>query len=100
MAATLQRGATELDGTDEEELLLIVSGLGTLHDATEDAPAEYWIGEDCKECVSDLQRYLRRDDPLVLATHRALGTWKVLQQHLLPLSHQWMLFYFIKTPTS
>ena len=80
-----QRHGTELDATDEEELLLIVSGMGTFHEAHDDQPAEYWIGEDCKECVADLQRYLRRDDPMVLAAHRALGSWRVLQQHLIPL---------------
>ena len=79
------RGGTDLDEIQEEELLLIVSGMGTLHEAQGDVPAEYWIGEDCKECVADLQRFLRRDDNLVLAAHRALGSWRVLQQHLLPL---------------
>ena len=78
-------GGTELPPNDEEELLLIVSGLGTLHEAVGDEPAEYWIGEDCKECIGDLQRYLRRDDKMSMAAHRALGSWRVLQQHLLPL---------------
>merc|ERR1712185_501282 len=43
------------------------------------------IGPECKDCVADLQRYLRRDDPMVMAAHRALGSWRVLQTHLLPL---------------
>ena len=86
MATTAHRvGGTELEPTDEEELLLIVSGMGTLHEPVGDEPAEYWIGEDCKDCVADLQRYLRRDDPMSMAAHRALGSWRVLQQHLLPL---------------
>ena len=77
---------TDLDQTDEEELLLIVSGMGSLvQSASPDEPAGYMIGADCKECIADLQRYLRRDDPMVMAAHRALGSWRVLQTHLIPL---------------
>ena len=43
------------------------------------------IGAESKDCVSDLQRYLRRDDPMVMAAHRALGSWRVVQTHLIPL---------------
>ena len=62
------RGGSDLDIQDEEELLLIVSGIGE-HVVAE---GRYMIGTDCKDCVSDLQRYLRRDDPMVMAAHRAL----------------------------
>ena len=72
---------SDLAPTDEEELLLIVSGMGE-HIVAE---GRYMIGPECKDCVSDLQRYLRRDDPMVMAAHRALGQWRVLQTHLLPL---------------
>ena len=74
-----------LEQGDEEELLLIISGMGMAQPAANDEEGEYWVGEDCKECVSDLQRYLRRDDPDAMAFHRAIGHWRVLQQHLLPL---------------
>ena len=40
------------------------------------AEGRYMIGPECKDCVSDLQRYLRRDDPMVLV---------VLQQQILGL---------------
>lgn len=66
---------------DEEELLLIVSGMGE-RIANEN---RYLIGSECADCVADLQRYLRRDDPIVMAAHRALGSWHVLQTHLIPL---------------
>ena len=85
MAARIQAGGTELDVTDEEELLLILAGMGTFHEAPDGAPPEYLIGEECKDCISDLQRYLRRDDPMKLAATRAVGSWRVLQQHLIPL---------------
>ena len=75
------RGGSDLDIQDEEELLLIVSGIGE-HVVAE---GRYMIGTDCKDCVSDLQRYLRRDDPMVMAAHRALGSWRTMQTHLLPL---------------
>jgi len=85
MAARIQVGGTELDVTDEEELLLILAGMGTFHEAPDGAPPEYLIGEECKDCISDLQRYLRRDDPMKLAATRAVGSWRVLQNHLIPL---------------
>ena len=66
------RGGTDLEQTDEEELLLIVSGMGTVVQAQGDEPAGYMVGDECKECVGDLQRYLRRDDQMVMAAHRAL----------------------------
>jgi hypothetical protein len=76
-------GATQLDPADEEELLLIVSGLG-LTDASEGGKG-YLVGSECSDCLRDMQRYLRRDDQHVLACHRALGAWRVLQTHLLPI---------------
>ena len=77
MAARL---ATDLEPEDEEELLLIVAGLG-LTQTNEDGSTEYWIRErsECMECLNDMQRYLRRDDQLKMGCHRALGAWKVLQ---------------------
>ena len=80
----MSRPATDLDERDEEELLLIVSGLGMPQEG-EDGMSEYWVGDECSDCVADLQRYLRRDDPHVMATHRAVGAWRVLQTHLLPI---------------
>ena len=76
---------TDLDPSDEEELLLIVAGMGFPQPANEEGIIEYWICDETKDCVSDLQRYLRRDDPLMMSTHRALGTWKTMQLHLIPL---------------
>ncbi|KAL1499041.1 hypothetical protein AB1Y20_013557 [Prymnesium parvum] len=77
--------ATDLDPNDEEELLLIIAGMGFPQPPSDDGVIEYWIGEETHDCVSDLQRYLRRDDPHVMATHRALGLWKTMQLHLIPL---------------
>eukprot|EP00962_Isochrysis_galbana_P033620 scaffold11294_cov117-Isochrysis_galbana.AAC.7 len=76
-------GATQLDPEDEEELLLIVSGLGLI-DASKGGTG-YLVGSECSDCLRDMQRYLRRDDQHVLACHRALGAWRVLQTHLLPI---------------
>ena len=81
MATATARAGSDLDPQDEEELLLIVSGMGE-HIVAEN---RYMIGQECKDCVADLQRYLRRDDPMVMAAHRALGSWRVLQTHLIPL---------------
>ena len=72
---------SDLPRSDEEELLLIISGMGE----HVEAEGRYMVGPECKDCVADLQRYLRRDDPMVMAAHRALGQWRVLQTHLLPL---------------
>ena len=78
--------SSELERIDEEELLLIISGLGMPQEPTPENPEpDYWVSDECRECLSDLQRYLRRDDPMVLAAHRALGSWRVLQTHLIPL---------------
>ena len=79
--ANAGRGGSDLDLQDEEELLLIISGMGEHLQAEK----RYMIGAECKDCISDLQRYLRRDDPMSLAAHRALGSWRVLQTHLVPL---------------
>ena len=76
--------STDLDERDEEELLLIVAGLGMPQDG-ESGEQEYWVGEEAHDCISDLQRYLRRDDPNVMAAPRAVGGWRVLQTHLLPI---------------
>eukprot|EP00965_Chrysotila_dentata_P143952 4754993-Pleurochrysis_carterae.AAC.3 len=105
--AGLSGGGTDLDTADEEELLLIIGGLGMTGDS-----GEYWLREkgECADALSDLQalrpsidlsakrplpatsadslgaqRYLRRDDPLVMGCHRALGAWRVLQTHLIPM---------------
>ena len=82
--AASSRQTTDLESTDEEELLLIVSGLVAKIEAPGEEP-RYMIGAESKDCVSDLQRYLRRDDPMVMAAHRALGQWRVVQTHLIPL---------------
>jgi len=76
--------STALDPADEEELLLIVSGLGYT-DENPESDSVYLVGADCAECLRDMQRYLRRDDQHVMACHRALGSWGVLQKHLLPI---------------
>lgn len=77
--------SSELDPSDEEELLLIIAGMGLPQPAEEDGTVPYWRGEETSDCVSDLQRYLRRDDPYSMATHRALGMWRTMQLHLIPL---------------
>ena len=78
--------STELERIDEEELLLIISGLGMPQEPTPENPEpDYWVSDECRECLSDLQRYLRRDNPNTMAFHRALGGWRVVQAHLLPI---------------
>ena len=79
------RPPTDLDEGDEEELLLLISGMGMTQEAEGGGASEYWVGEQVEECVSDLQRYMRRDDPHSMPTHRALGLWRTLQSHLLPM---------------
>ena len=76
--------ATDLEDDEEEELLLLISGMG-MTQQVEGGGTEYWVGEEVHECVSDLQRYVRRDDPGSMRTHRALGTWRTVQSHLLPM---------------
>ena len=76
--------ATDLEDDEEEELLLLISGMG-MTQQVEGGGTEYWVGEEVHECVSDLQRYVRRDDPFSMRTHRALGTWRTVQSHLLPM---------------
>ena len=78
--------SSELERIDEEELLLIISGLGMPQEPTPETPEpDYWVSDECRECLSDLQRYLRRDNPNTMAFHRALGGWRVVQAHLLPI---------------
>ena len=79
--------ATDLEDDEEEELLLLISGMG-MTQQVEGGGTEYWVGEEVHECVSDLQRYVRRDDPFSMRTHRALGTWRTVQSHLLPMLPQ------------
>ena len=64
--------------------MLIISGLVAKIDVPGEEP-RYMVGAESKECVSDLQRYLRRDDPMEMAAHRALGQWRVVQTFLVPL---------------
>ena len=47
------RAASDLDPADEEELMLIVSGLGM----PQEGGTEYWVSEhsECIDCISDLQ---------------------------------------------
>ena len=66
------RAPTDLPEDDEEELLLLISGMG-MSQQVEGGSTEYWVGEGVEECVSDLQRYMRRDDPFSMPTHRASG---------------------------
>jgi hypothetical protein len=73
LPASVTKSATDLDNDEEEELLLLVSGMG-MTQQVEGGGTEYWVGEDVHDCVSDLQRYVRRDDPFSMKTHRALGT--------------------------
>ena len=84
LPASVTKSATDLDNDEEEELLLLISGMG-MTQQVEGGGTEYWVGADAHECVSDLGRYVRREDPFSMKTHRALGTWRTVQSHLLPM---------------
>ena len=71
------------------DLLAICTGIGvTEEEILPDGRIRKVVtkGDDCEECIHDLQRYLRRDDDLK-SMHRFLGSGGlgVLQAKLLPL---------------
>eukprot|EP00743_Colponemidia_sp_Colp-15_P007910 GILK01008568.1.p1 GENE.GILK01008568.1~~GILK01008568.1.p1 ORF type:complete len:1379 (-),score=332.12 GILK01008568.1:34-4131(-) len=68
----------------ETEIIACVQGLGGLRE-TEDGVEVYVKGEDCIECIRDLMRYVRRDDPETLEVHKQLGGFCTLQDDLIPL---------------
>ena len=44
------RPPTDLDEGDEEELLLLISGMGMTQEAEGGGASEYWVGEQVEEC--------------------------------------------------
>jgi timeless len=69
------------------DLLAICTGIGATEKETlPNGKVKRTItkGDDCEECIHDLQRYLRKDDE-EKSMHRMLGNWRVLQSKLLPL---------------
>ena len=64
---------TDLEPTDEEELLLIVSGMGSIvQPSSPDEPAGYMVGADCKVHRRPAAA-LRRDDPMAMAARAPAG---------------------------
>jgi timeless len=69
------------------DLLAICTGIGATEKETlpnGNVKKIITKGDDCEECVHDLQRYLRKDDD-ERSMHRMLGSWRILQNKLLPL---------------
>lgn len=67
----------------EDDKLEAIRGLGWTKKAGE-GDAGFTKGEDCFECVRDIQRYLRRDPP-TRPFHLRLAQLRVLPMRLLPL---------------
>ena len=67
------------------DLLAICTGIGATEKETlpnGNVKKIITKGDDCEECVHDLQRYLRKDDD-ERSMHRMLGSWRILQNKLL-----------------
>ena len=62
------------------DLLACCSGIGASYDC------QFRRGEECLECLHDIQRYLRHDDPDTQLYHRKLGEWNIVRTKLLPLA--------------
>eukprot|EP00793_Prasinoderma_coloniale_P002065 PRCOL_00002573-RA len=65
----------------EEDLLTVCEGLGHFDRDT----GEYLLEEDTLECLQDVQRMLRRDDPQRRPTYRLCAELQVLKKHIVPL---------------
>ena len=86
MAALVHEGRQEGRPIEDEDLLISVSGgLGRFDEEKE----VYRKDADCVECLKDLQRFLRRDDPYERQVFFRLGQWDLVSTDLVPLIVQY-----------
>ena len=86
MAALVHEGRQEGRAIEDEDLLISVSGgLGRFDEEKE----VYRKDADCVECLKDLQRFLRRDDPYERQVFFRLGQWDLVSTDLVPLIVQY-----------
>ena len=68
--------------------LAVVAAIGMSEEVDDGAgglATSFARGEDCLECINDVERWLRRDNPRTRDFWLQLGRWRVLQTKLLPL---------------
>ena len=65
-------------------LLGLVSGLGSVKQLA-DGSAAYVADDEVLDCLYDIQRFLRRDEPASRGVVCQLADWNVLRQHVVPL---------------
>eukprot|EP00894_Picocystis_sp_ML_P005544 jgi/Pico_ML_1/56061/g1656.t2 len=70
---------------DVDLLIAVVGGLGKVVEEEEDEGKIYQADQDCVNCLKDLQRFLRRDDPYTRDAFHMLCTWNVPKNHILPI---------------
>eukprot|EP00958_Prasinococcus_capsulatus_P003451 scaffold312_cov354-Prasinococcus_capsulatus_cf.AAC.4 len=68
----------------QEDLILLSNGLGRYVPQL-DGEEIYEVQADTLECLQDLARFLRRDNPETRDTFFVLGRWNVVKKHLIPL---------------
>ena len=73
---------------DVDLLIAVVGGLGKKEEVEEEGGGgggNYRADEDCVNCLQDLQRFLRRDDPHTRDAFHMLCAWNVPKNHILPI---------------
>ena len=85
MAAQVQPPTSRRPLQDEDLLISVSGGLGRFD---EDANV-YRKDADCLECLKDLQRFLRRDDPYTRDVFHRLCQWDLVATDLVPLVVQY-----------
>lgn len=69
---------------DVEELVEVVTGLGTFK-RDKNQNIEYFIEDDTAECLQDIIRIIKRDDPREREAFKKLGEWNVIKKHIVPI---------------
>jgi hypothetical protein len=69
---------------DAGHLLSLCSGLGGVRELP-GGGAAYVRDDDALDCLVDIQRFLRRDDPATRDVVRQLADWSTLRGHVVPL---------------
>ena len=69
---------------DEGHLLSLCSGLGGVRELPDGSTA-YVRDDEALDCLVDIQRFLRRDDPARRAVVCQLAEWNTLRGHIVPL---------------
>ncbi len=70
---------------DSGHLLSLCSGLGGVRELPGGAGTAYVRDDDALECLVDIQRFLRRDEPTQRAVVCQLAEWNTLRGHIVPL---------------